>query len=61
LKRAGLRFAGLLFFSAATEVLQFIPPDRSACLSDLYVDAGGMAGAVVLVLLLRHIQHVIRP
>ncbi len=61
LKRAGLLFAGLVFFSAATEVLQFIPPDRSACLNDLYVDAGGMAGAVVLVFLLRRIQHVIRP
>jgi len=59
LKRGAAVFAGLIFFAAATEVLQFIPPDRSAGLSDLSIDVFGMAGAVVLVLLLRGIQRLI--
>jgi VanZ family protein len=59
LRHAGEVFAGLVFFAAATEVLQFIPPDRSAGLSDLSIDVFGMAGAVVLVLLLRGIQRLI--
>lgn len=45
--------ACLTFFAAATEVLQFIPPERSAGLGDLLVDTSGMAGAVVLVCLIR--------
>ena len=56
-KRVAAVFSGLTFFAAATEVLQFIPPDRSAGLSDLSIDVFGMAGAVVLVLLLRGIQR----
>lgn len=59
LRRAVEVFAGLAFFATATEVLQFIPPDRSAGLSDLSIDVAGMAGAVVLVLLLRGIQRLI--
>ncbi len=59
LRRAVEVFAGLVFFAAATEVLQFIPPDRSAGLSDLSIDVVGMAGAVVLILLLRGIQRLI--
>lgn len=49
--------ACLTFFAAATEVLQFIPPERSAGLGDLLVDTAGMAGAVVLVCLLRLIKR----
>ncbi len=59
LRRTIAVFAGLVFFAAATEVLQFIPPDRSAGLSDLRTDVIGMAGAVLLVLLLRGIQRLI--
>ena len=59
LRRAVEVFAGIAFFAAATEVLQFIPPDRSAGLSDLSIDVFGMAGAVVLILLLRGIQSLI--
>jgi len=59
LKRALAVSAGLAFFAAATEVLQFTPPDRSAGLSDLRTDTVGMAGAIVLVLLLRGIQRLI--
>jgi VanZ family protein len=59
LRRAAEVFAGLAFFAAATEVLQFIPPDRSAGLSDLSTDTVGMVGAVVLVLLLRGVQRLI--
>ena len=59
LKRAGTILAGLAFFAAATEVLQFIPSDRSAGLSDLHVDTIGMAGAVILGFVLRTVQHVI--
>ncbi len=59
LRRAAAVFAGLAFFAAATEVLQFIPPDRSAGLSDLSIDVFGMAGAVVLILLLRGAQRLI--
>ncbi len=53
-------FAGLVLFAAATEVLQFITADRAAALSDLRVDATGMAGAVVIVLVLRSIQRLIQ-
>ncbi|MFA7256625.1 MAG: VanZ family protein [Kiritimatiellales bacterium] len=59
LKRAAAVFAGLALFSAATEVLQFIPADRSAGLNDLYVDLTGMAGAVALAFLLRSLQRLI--
>jgi len=59
LRRAAAVFGGLAFFAAATEVLQFIPPDRSAGLKDLRVDIVGMAGAIVLVLLLRGTQYLI--
>jgi VanZ family protein len=59
LRRAFAVSAGLAFFAAATEVLQFIPPDRSAGLGDLSIDVFGMAGAVVLVLVLRGIQRLI--
>ena len=59
LHRAGTVYAGLTLFAAATEVLQFMTPDRSAALSDLYVDMSGMAGAVVLAFLLRSIQRLI--
>jgi len=59
MRRALAVSAGLAFFAAATEVLQFIPPDRSARLSDLRIDVVGMAGAVVVVLLLRGIQRLI--
>lgn len=45
--------ACLTFFAAATEVLQFIPPERSAGLGDLLVDTSGMAGAVVFICLIR--------
>lgn len=57
LKRAGLVFAGLVLFAAATEVLQFITVDRSAGLYDLCVDLTGMAVATGLVILLRRIQR----
>lgn len=57
LKRAGELFAGLLFFAAATEVLQFIPIGRSANLKDLSTDTLGMGGAVILVLIFRSVQH----
>jgi hypothetical protein len=57
LRRAMTVFAGLVLFAAATETLQFITADRAAALSDLRVDMVGMAGAVVLVLVLRNIQH----
>ncbi len=60
LKRAGAVFAGLAFFAAATEVLQFIPSDRSAGLSELRIDLAGMAGAVVLIFAIRCIQRLIR-
>jgi VanZ family protein len=53
LRRAATVYAGLTFFAISTEVLQFITPDRSAALGDLAVDMSGMAGAVVLVFLLR--------
>jgi VanZ family protein len=56
-RRAAVVYAGLTFFAAATEVLQFIPPGRSAGLNDLRTDLAGMAGAVVLVLLLRLIKR----
>lgn len=59
LRRAVAVFAGLVFFAAATEVLQFIPPGRSAGLSDLSIDVVGMGVAVVLILLLRGIQRLI--
>jgi len=59
LKRTVSVFAGLIFFAAATEVLQFIASARSAGLSDLRIDAVGMTGAVVLVFLLRCIQRLI--
>ncbi|NOU36712.1 MAG: hypothetical protein HOO88_08075 [Kiritimatiellaceae bacterium] len=59
LKRIGIVSAGLAFFAAATEVLQFIPADRSAGLSDLRVDIIGMAGAVILVFLRRSLQRLI--
>ena len=59
LRRALAVSAGLAFFAAATEVLQFVPPDRSARLSDLSVDVFGMAGAVAFVLLLRNVQRLI--
>ena len=61
LKRAAAVYAGLAFFAAATEVLQFIPAERSAGLSDLRTDIVGMAGAVVLAFLLRSIQRLIKP
>jgi VanZ family protein len=61
LRRATVIYTELAFFATATEVLQFIPPDRSAGLSDLYVDMGGMAGAVIIVFVLRHIQRLIKP
>jgi VanZ family protein len=57
LRRAAAVYAVLAFFAASTEVLQFIPPDRSAGLSDLRTDLAGMAGAVVLVFLLRLINR----
>jgi len=57
LRRALGVYAGLAFFATATEVLQFIPPDRSAGLSDLIVDTSGMAGAVALALIVRTIQR----
>jgi len=60
LRRATTVYAGLAFFAASTEVLQFITPDRSATLGDLYVDMSGMAGAVVLVSAIRYIQRLIR-
>jgi VanZ family protein len=59
LKRTVSVFAGLTFFAAATEVLQYIPSDRAAALSDLRVDTVGMAGAVVLVFAIRHLQRLI--
>jgi VanZ family protein len=59
LKRTGAVFAGLVFFAAATEVLQFITADRAAALSDLRVDTIGMAGAVILAFVLRGIQRLI--
>jgi hypothetical protein len=59
LRRAFTVFTGLVLFAASTEVLQFITADRAAALSDLYVDTTGMAGAVILVLCLRGIQHLI--
>jgi VanZ family protein len=58
-KRAVAVLAGLIFFATATEVLQFIPPDRSAGLSDLSIDVTGMTSAVILVLCLRGIQRLI--
>jgi VanZ family protein len=58
-RRVAAVFAGLIFFAAATEVLQFIPADRSAGLSDLRTDVVGMVGAVVAVFALRSIQHLI--
>ena len=60
LRRTMTVFAGLILFAAATETLQFITIDRAAALSDLRVDTVGMAGAVVLVLILRGIQHTVR-
>ena len=59
LRRALVVSAVLAFFATATEVLQFVPTDRSAGLSDLSVDVFGMAGAVVLILLLRGSQRLI--
>jgi VanZ family protein len=58
-RRVAAVFAGLIFFAAATEVLQFIPADRSAGLSDLRTDVVGMVGAIVAVFALRSIQHLI--
>jgi VanZ family protein len=60
LKRTGAMFAGLVFFAAATETLQFITADRAAALSDLYIDTTGMAGAVILAFVLRSLQSLIR-
>lgn len=57
LRRAVSVFAGLLLFAASTETLQFITADRAAALSDLYIDAAGMAGAVTLAFLTRSIQR----
>ncbi|MFA7369784.1 MAG: VanZ family protein, partial [Kiritimatiellales bacterium] len=59
LRRLVTVVAGLFFFAASTEVLQFIPADRSAGLGDLRVDIAGMAGAVVLVFVLRRFQRLI--
>ncbi len=59
LRRVAAVSAGLIFFAAATEVLQFIPADRSAGLSDLRTDVVGMVGAIVAVFALRSIQHLI--
>lgn len=60
IKRVLAVFAGLIFFAAATEVLQFIPADRSAGLSDLSIDTIGMTGAVAAVFILRSIQRLIK-
>ncbi|HPR82999.1 MAG TPA: VanZ family protein [Pontiellaceae bacterium] len=60
LRRITAVFAGLAFFAAATETLQFITIDRAAALSDLCVDIVGMAGAVALVFVLRGIQYAVR-
>lgn len=59
--RTAAIYAGLTFFAVSTEVLQFITPDRSAALGDLAVDMSGMAGAVILVLIFRGIQRLIKP
>jgi VanZ family protein len=56
-KRAGTVFAGLALFAAATEVLQFLTEDRTARLTDMYVDLTGMVIAILLVILLRSIQY----
>jgi hypothetical protein len=56
-RRAVTVSAGLAFFASATEVLQYIPANRSAGLSDLRVDLIGMTAAVAAVLVLRRIQH----
>lgn len=57
LKRAGVMFAGLLLFAAATEVLQFLTVDRTAGFYEVCIDATGMAVATALVILLRRIQR----
>lgn len=49
-------FALLTFFATATEVLQFIIPDRSPGLGDLFVDTTGMAGAILVVFVGRTLQ-----
>jgi VanZ family protein len=59
LRRVAAVSAGLIFFAAASEVLQFIPADRSAGLSDLRIDVIGMVGAIVAVFVLRSIQRLI--
>lgn len=56
-RRALTVSACLTFFAAATEVLQFIPAERSAGLSDLAVDTAGMAGAVIFICLFRLINR----
>ena len=56
LKRAATVCSGLIVFAAATEILQFIPPDRSAGLSDLSIDLIGMAIAVGVICLFRLCQ-----
>ncbi|MCC7299881.1 MAG: VanZ family protein [Verrucomicrobia bacterium] len=57
LKRIVAVCSGLIFFAAATEVLQFIPAGRSAGLSDLQIDIVGMTGAVMAVFILRSFQR----
>lgn len=59
LRRTAAVFAGLILFAAATETLQFITADRAAALSDLRIDAAGMAGSTAAVLLLRTVQRLI--
>lgn len=59
LRRTAAVFAGLVLFAAATETLQFITADRAAALSDLRIDAAGMAGSTTAVLLLRTVQRFI--
>jgi VanZ family protein len=59
LRLAAAVFTGLTLFACATEVLQFITPDRSASLYDVRTDLAGMAIVILLIFAAVHIRRIV--